>query len=78
MRVGHITEGSLLVDIRCRGEIVRIATPILVARVLVYTNIVHAHSRREWQMVDIDETEVLRHSQVHDEVLRRMNTESIW
>ena len=75
MSAGSIYDGDdLRVDVCCSGEVVRIAAPVLVVRVLVDTNVVYAHSGREWQVIDIDEAEVLRHAQVHDKVLRGMST----
>jgi len=37
--------------------------------ILVYTNVVHGHFRRESDVFDVNESEILRHAQVQQNVL---------
>ena len=60
---------NLRVDVRCCRKIIRITAIVLAARILVDTNVVHTHSGWERQVVEVDETEVLGHTEVDDEVL---------
>ena len=61
---------NVLVDVGSRREINWIAANVLVARVLVHTDVVDLHRRRECQVFKIHGAEVTRHSQVHDEILQ--------
>ena len=63
------TEDNLLVDVSCRREVRRVAADVDVVRVLVDANPVDFHLSWEGEMVEIDEAEVRRHSQVGDDVL---------
>ena len=60
---------GLLVDIRGGREVLGITANVEVVRVLVDTNPIYAHSRREGQVLEIDITEVPRHSQVNNDIL---------
>ena len=58
-----------LVDVRLRGEIIRIASSVDVLRPLVHPYVVDRHDRREGQVFEIDRSEVGRNSQVDDHIL---------
>ena len=62
--------GHSLVDVRRGGEVGRVAANVLLARGLVYADVVNPQMRGEGQIREIDGAEVLRHAQVGDEILR--------
>ena len=70
-------QNDLLVNVGGSGEAFRVAANVLAIWVLVHADIVDLHRRGECEMVIIDEAEILRHSQVGDEVLDTEKTVSI-
>lgn len=67
-RIHH--QWNSLVDISRGGEVVRITANVDLVGVLVDSDVVDLHGRRENEMLKIDETEVPGHAQVDDEVLQ--------
>ena len=63
-----------LIDVRLGREVVWLASVVDIIRVLVYSDVIHRHDRRERQMFEIDGSEVGRHSQVKDEILEIRKT----
>ena len=60
---------NILLDVCSGREVLGITANVEVVRVLVDTNPIYAHSRGEGQVLEIDITEVPRHSQVNNDVL---------
>ena len=65
----RLTGDRLLLDILRRWEVGGIAADIYSIWVLVHTDPINLHDRRENNVFEIDETKVERHSEVKDDVL---------
>ena len=65
----RLTGDRLLLDILRRWEVGGIAADIYSIWVLVHTNPINLHDRRENNVLKIDETEVRGHAQVNEDVL---------
>ena len=60
---------NALLDVSLGREVRRVTAEVDVVGVLVHTNPIHLHEGREYQVLVVDESEVLRQTQVHDDVL---------
>ena len=60
----------ILVDVGRGGEVRGVAADVDVVRVLVHADVVDLHRCGERQVVEVDETEVGRHAQVGNEILK--------
>ena len=61
---------DLRIDVIRRREVVRIAAIIDPVRVLIDSDVVDLHLRREGEVVQVDVTEVKRHAKIGDDVHR--------
>ena len=62
--------GDIRIDIRFRGEVFGVAPVVDIRWVLIYTDVVDLHGRRESEVVEIYWTEVEGHAEVGDDVHR--------
>lgn len=69
--LGKNTDAHVLVDISCGREICRVTSDVLAIWILVHTNIINLHGRRELKIVEVWPLESFGHTQVHDDVLNR-------
>ena len=60
---------NALLDVSLGREVRRVTAEVDVVGVLVHTNPINLHDRRENNVFEIDETKVERHSEVKDDVL---------
>lgn len=68
---------NVLIDISSRGVSSWITTYILLSGRLVYPYPIDRHDSRENEMFQIDRTEVCRHTQISDDVLRCMSMKNL-
>lgn len=62
-------KGCVLVDVLGRRKPDRVAANVNRVCRLIHTDPIDAHGRREGEVLEVDEAEVLGHAEVQDEVL---------
>lgn len=68
---------NIRVDVVCSGEVLRVAANVKSIRVLVHADVIDAHRRGERQMVQVDLSEVGRHTKVGNEIHRFLGNRTI-